>query len=196
MAERHVYGLMLTSIYSSLMRELGVKSDDLPALRHRAASVKGVTGSFRLDALATRLASYEGALEELEGISSLVMNKPPQDWVERDIDAVPAEIAALAQQFLKAEIFQRLKGREGGHVAMAVYIGDPDHPEPKAREIMVSAAERAEAGVLAQGFRALVEANGASPEVALTALADLGWTLSQEPEPEQKSKKKLEIQHG
>lgn len=193
---RNAYGLMLTSIGDNLMRELRVKSDGLAALRRRAASVKGVTGNFRLDALATRLSTYEGTLEELEGISSLAANKPPRDWVDRDIDAASVELAALAQQFLKAEIFQRLKGREGGRVAMAVYISDPDHPEPKAREITVSAAERAEAGVLAQRLRALVEANGASPEVALAALADLGWALSQEPEPEQKSKKKLEIQHG
>ena len=181
---KSAYTGMLSGLETILLRELRVKPDpeSLAKLRRRALDVKGLTGNFRLDALATRLASFEGDVADMEGFAVLAANKPTRDWVDRDLDAASVELAALADQFLKAEIFQRLKGREGGRVAMAIYISDPDYPEPQAREIQISASERETADAMALRINEVLKSEKVSPDVALAAIASLSLILSATPD--------------
>src|SRR3546814_7135924 len=63
---------MLAELEQRLLKELRVRGDgnaSLEMLRRRAATVRSLTGNFRLDALATRLSSFAGSLEELEGLA-------------------------------------------------------------------------------------------------------------------------------
>lgn len=175
------YPAMLHDLIGTLHRELrfnGADSGDFGPLHRRAAAVKGLSGNFRLDALATRLTSFEGTIEEIEGIVSLAANKPSRDWVDRDVDAARIELAALAQQFLRAEGFGHLKGRTDGHVTMVVYMSDPSFPAPSATEIQLDSAEREQADALASKLAKLLGQEGASPNVALGALAKAGLSLS------------------
>jgi len=177
---RNAYPSMLRDLEGALMSELRVRGEgELPIerLRRRSANVLGLTGNFRLDALATRLGTYTGRLEEVEGVASLAANRPPRDWVDRDVDAARVELAALAQQFLKAEGFGRLKGRADGRIGLAIYISDPAYPEPQSREIDLSAADREAAEALAARLRAMMRAEGASREVIIAAIASLGLAL-------------------
>lgn len=174
------YPRMLAELDSLLRKELRVRSEGeagLTALSHRAQLVQGLAGNFRLDALATRLLSYKGEIEDIEGVASLAANKPPRDWVDRDVDAARVEIAILAQQFLKAEGFGRLKDREDGRVAFAVYISDPRYPEPQSREIELTPDERQAADRLAAQLGAVLQSQGASRDIAIAALASLGLKL-------------------
>lgn len=171
------YPAMLAELEQRLLKELrvrGVGEASFEMLRRRAATVRSLTGNFRLDALATRLSNYSGSIEELEGLASLAANKPAKDWVDRDVDAARIELAALAQQFLRAEGFARLKDRPDGRVAMAVYISDPTHPEPTACEVEVSVADQQIADGLADRIAALIEQEALSQEIAIAALANLG----------------------
>ena len=182
---RDAYPSMLRDLEAVLMRELRVKGEgELPlgALQRRAANILNLTGNFRLDALATRLTTYGGRLDEIEGLASLAANKPPRDWVDRDIDAARVELAALAQQFLKAEGFARLKGRKDGRIAMSIYISDPAYPEPQSREIEISASDRSMAEDLARRIDTLMAAEGTSREVAIAAVASLGLSLTNDTE--------------
>jgi hypothetical protein len=180
---RDAYPAMLEELGDTLRRELRAvrKSgeDPLPALRRRAEVVRGLTGNFRLDALATRLTSFTGSLEQLEGIASLAANKPPRDWVDRDVLEARIELAALAQQFLKAEGLARVGNRADGRIALAVYISDPSFPEPQAQEIELSAADRTVADALAAELSDLMTARDATHEIALAALANLGLRLGE-----------------
>lgn len=178
---RGTYPRMLTELESVLLTELRVRREgDEPfaALHRRAESVRDLTGNYRLDALATRLAQYDGSTDDIEGIASLAANKPPRDWVDRDVDNARVELAALAQQFLKAELYLRLKGREGGRVAFGIYISDPRYPQPHAQEVELSAGDRQTAENLASRMSALLREQHASRDIALAALASLGLSLS------------------
>lgn len=177
---RDAYPAMLAELEQRLLKELRVRGDgeaSLEMLRRRAATVRSLTGNFRLDALATRLSSFSGSLEELEGLASLAANKPAKDWVDRDVDAARVELAALAQQFLRAEGFARLKDRPDGRIAMAVYISDPNYPEPTACEVEISIGDQRIADGLADRIAALIEQEALSPEIAIAALANLGLRL-------------------
>ncbi|MNS92297.1 hypothetical protein D3C72_1264290 [compost metagenome] len=163
-----------------MKRELRIKGEDelqWGRLHRRAANVQGLTGNFRLDALATRLSSYSGRIEEIEGLASLAANRPPRDWVDRDVDAARVELAALAQQFLKAEGFGHLKNRTDGRVGLAVYISDPAYPEPQAHEIDLSSNDRVIADALADRILELMAADGTRREIAIAAIARLGLAL-------------------
>lgn len=171
------YPKMLRDLAATLFTELRFKIPDSGSyadLHRRAATVRGLSGNFRLDALATRLSTYEGELADIEGISSLAANKPSRDWVDRDIDAAKVELAALSQQFLRAEGLAHLKGRADGRVTMTVYISDPSYPAPVAPHIELDAHERSDAEQLAKRIEALIGDSGVSPNVALGVVAQLG----------------------
>jgi hypothetical protein len=147
-------------------------------MRQRAETVRNLTGDNRFDSLATRLAQYRGTRDDIEGVISLATNKPPRDWVDRDVDNVSVELAAMAQKFLQAEVFVRLKGRTGGRIAVGVYISDPRYPEPQTREVELDVQDQEAAKALSLRLGALLDAEGVSREVSLAALANLGLTLS------------------
>src|SRR5690606_23678608 len=104
------YPTMLAEVEHTMLEALEAHPGDLTTLRERAASVAGVSGNFRLDAFATRLANYDGSNQSLEGILSLAAEKPPRDWVDRHIDAATLELVQLSRRFREVEAFVAVKG--------------------------------------------------------------------------------------
>ncbi len=113
----------LTEIYPSLLKELGgllfdelqvgiASQANIKRLQERAQSIQGVTGDFRIDALAARLASFSESAEDIAGIASLAANKPIKDWIDLDVERAKQEIVSLCTGFKKAELLARIKGRK------------------------------------------------------------------------------------
>ncbi|MER9632695.1 ATP-binding protein [Mesorhizobium sp. M0228] len=181
------YPCMLRELEEVMLREMRVVKVTAAAmtlLHRRAEIIRGLTGNYRLDAFATRLSSYGGELEEIEGIASLAANKPPRDWVDRDIDHARVEIAALAQEFVRAEAFAHVKGREDGRVKMAIFISDPNRPSPIKPDFDIGIGQQREARALADQLEQVLADANAGRNVALAALAELGARLSEaDPEP-------------
>lgn len=180
------YPRMLRELETVMLRELRVSAltGAGPAeLHRRAGSIRGLTGNYRLDAFATRLQTYNSEVEEIEGLASLAANKPPKDWVDRDIDHARIEIAALAQEFVRAEAFAHVKGREDGRVRMAIFISDPTRPSPVKPDFDIPAGQQRQVRDLVDQLEQLLQSAGAGRDVALAALAELGARLS-EPDPE------------
>jgi hypothetical protein len=149
-------------------------------LHQRCETVRGLSGNFRLDALATRLGVFAGELLDIEGVASLAANKPARDWVDRDIDAAKIELAALAQQFLQAEGFAHLKGRGDRQTSVAVYISDPSYPAPASPFVELSELERERARALADQIQKLIDKSEVPATVAIGAIARLGLSLAGE----------------
>lgn len=180
------YPAMLRELEAVMLRELRIgelTTAGQAELRCRAEAVRGLTGNYRLDAFATRLQTYAGAIEEIEGLASLAANKPPPDWVDRDIDHGRVEIAALAQEFVRAEAFAHVKGREDGRVKMAIFISDPTRPSPVKPDFEIVAGQQRQVWELVEQLERVLGSAGASRDVALAALAELGARLA-EPDPE------------
>jgi hypothetical protein len=175
------YPKMLCDLADTLFKELRYKpaeDHEYRVLHERCEAVRGLSGNFRLDALATRLRGFTGELVDIEGIASLAANKPARDWVDRDIDAAKIELAALAQQFLRAEGFAHLKGRGDRQTSVAVYISDPSYPAPASPFIELSEPERDRASALAEQIQHLIDKSAVPPTIALGAIAQLGISLA------------------
>ncbi len=175
------YGDLLAGLSANMLDELrvGPGREELEELRSRARTVVGITGNFRLDAFATRLATFDGTQAALEGILSLAANRPPRDWTDREVDAARTELASLAQEFLRAEGFAHVHGRVSNRTRMAVFISDPERPSLLRTEVSLNAGELAQVRALATKLRSRLGTN-VPYDIALAVVAELGARLMEE----------------
>ncbi|WP_139221031.1 ATP-binding protein [Methylobacterium brachiatum] len=172
------YPQMLGTLIAGMLRSLEVQPDDPEdRLKVRAADVVGLTGNYRLDAFANRLRAYDGTLDAMEGLASLAANKPPRDWVDRDVDQARLELAALAEEFLRAEALAHVKNRQPRQIRMAIYVSDPDRPSVTTTEFAVDDLTRKRGRQLAAKLRAIIDDAG-SGNIGLAAMAELASMLA------------------
>jgi hypothetical protein len=171
------YPLMLHRLRDMLLAELQVPNlsrQSLLELRERAENVKDLTGDFRLDAFIGRITQFQGDDEGFESVASLAANKPPRDWVDPDMDLASMELIDMAQKFLRAETFTRIKGRPEKRQAMAVLVGIEGRPTPQWEEFDVVDSDRhAIDSLIAQVSETLESVSTNSRRIVLAALAEL-----------------------
>lgn len=178
------YPTMLRELAATMLHELripGGTTDDLTELHRRAETVRGLTGNYRLDAFATRLMSYVGTEEEIEGIASLAANKPPRDWVDRDIDQARVEIASLAQEFARAEGLAHVKGRGDTRHVISMIFGDPSRPSPVTSEFDIAVNQQSEVDRLVTALTAVLAKTNPGRDIILAALVELGSQFTDQP---------------
>lgn len=173
----NAYGKMLSEVETKLLEALDASKDDLDGLRERASSVSGVSGEFRLDGFATRLASFDGSQNALEGILSLAVEKPSRDWVDRHIDAANMELAKFARRFREAEAFVAVQGRKAHSEAIAVVIGAGSDTKTVSRSFAISDRHRETVESKANEVALMLEGQGLGTEVLLAILAKAGMKL-------------------
>ena len=187
------YPSMLHRLRDIMLEELQVPNlspQSLSELRRRAENIKQLTGDFRLDAFVGRLAQFDGSDESFEEIASLAANKPPRRWVDPDLDNSAIELADMAQKFLRAETFARVKGRPDKRLAMAVVIGMEGRPAPLSEEFHIADSDRSAVNDLIERVSAALEkADTSRRSIILAALAELSTRYMQKPQPMEKQGK-------
>ena len=181
------YPSMLHRLRDIMLAELqvpNVSPQALADLRERAENIKQLAGDFRLDAFIGRLLQFDGSHESFEGIASLAASKPPPDWVDPDLDRAAIELADMAQRFLRAETYARVKGRPDKRQAMAVVIGMDGRPGPLLGEFDIADSDRAAVNDLVKRVTAALEGTDTNRRnIVLAALAELSTRYMQEPLP-------------
>ena len=171
------YPSMLHRLRDIMLGELRVPNmspGSLAELRGRADNIRQLAGDFQLDAYINRLAQFDASDSAFEGIASLAADKPPRDWVDPDLDRSGINIADMAQKFLRAETFARVKGRPDKRHAMAVVIGINGRPAPILEEFDVADSDRVAIDELIDRVAAtLEESDPARRHVILAALSEL-----------------------
>lgn len=172
---KNAYPEMLEGLQRKMLSELNVGSNDesLSKLRARAENLREITGNFRLEAFIARLSNFNGHPEEVEGIASLAANKPPRDWIDRDIDQATIEIADLAQQFNRTESFARVQGRTDARHAVAVVVGLGKSPRPLAKEFEISSQEKKAVDQLMKKLQEIIDQEKMPERLALAAMAEI-----------------------
>ena len=181
------YPSMLHRLRDIMLAELqvpNVSPQALAELRERADNIKQLAGDFRLDAFAGRLMQFDGSHKSFEGIASLAADKPPHDWVDPDLDRAAIELADMAQRFLRAETYARVKGRPDKRQAMAVVIGMDGRPAPMLEEFDIADSDRAAVNEVVERVSvALEEMDTSRRSIVLAALAELSSRYMQKPLP-------------
>jgi hypothetical protein len=171
------YPSMLHRLRDLMLAELQVPNlspHSLTELHERAENIRQISGDFYLEAFVGRLTQIDDTNTTFEGITSLVTNKPPRNWVDPDLDRATIDIADLSQKFLRAETFARVKGRTSKRQAMAVFIGKDNSPAPLLEEFDIADSDRIVIDDLVRRLdEALEEANVGQRNVILAALAEL-----------------------
>lgn len=183
----NAYPAMLHRLRDVMLGELQVPNvapQSLAELRGRAENIRELSGDFRLEAFVGRLSQFDGQDETFEGIASLAANKPPRDWVDADLDQSTIEIADLAQRFLRAETYARVKGREDMRQAIAVVIGINGRPAPLLEEFAIAESDRAEVNDLIKRVTLTLKASDTKRRsIILAALAELSASFMRTAEP-------------
>ena len=184
---------MLHRLRDLMLAELqvpNVSPQSQAELRDRAENIRQLAGDFRLDAFVGRLSQFDGSDESFEGIASLAANKPPRDWVDPDLDHAAIELADMAQKFLRAETYARVKGRPDKRHAMAVVIGMDGRPAPLLEEFDIADSDRAAVNDLIERVAVTLEQSDTSRRsIILAALAELSTRYMQKTPPAQKNGK-------
>ena len=171
------YPEMLHRLRDAMLSELQVPNispQSLAELQDRAENIRQLAGDFRLEAFVGRLSQFDGSDQSFEGIASLAANKPPRDWVDPDLDQAAIELADLAQKFLRAETYARVKGRQNKRHALAVVVGMGGRPTPVHDEFAITDMEREEVDALIKLVDAALKRSGEKPRnIILAALAEL-----------------------
>lgn len=176
------YPKMLSEVETKMLGALDATPEDLASLRERAKSVAGVSGNFRLDAFSTRLASYDGSRQSLEGILSLAADKPPRDWVDRHIDTAVLELVQFARRFREAEAFVAVKGRKARSEAIALVIGAGSDTTTISRSFAISERHRKTVEDKAAELVSMLQGQGLETDVLLAILAKTGMKLAKDKE--------------
>lgn len=149
---------------------------DLKRLAQRAAVVQGITGNFQLDAFAGRLRTYAGTLQDIEGMVSLAVSKPPTGFTDHDLDGAVIQLAKWGFEFRQVEALAMVQGRDASRQALAVVFGGG---ETVSHVFDVSAQEKKAVSALA---KRLLDASGGKtkPDIFLAALVEAGTLMLRE----------------
>lgn len=121
-----LYPSVMKNIAQMITEELDVpfvSPAALEKLKERAKKIKGVSGNFRLEAFASRISTFDLSLSAVSGIVSLANSKPPQDWIDLDIENAKKEILSLCTEFKKAELYTKIKHKSASRQAVAFIAG-------------------------------------------------------------------------
>ena len=171
------YPSLVQRFYQVILTELGVPNyspQSLLDLRARAENIRGIAGDFKLDAFSGRLASFNGSIEEVEGLASLTISKPLHAWIDTDADKAMVEVARMSQQFNKAEAFAHVKGRKNKRRSMAIVTSTDGISTPLIGEFDIGDAEQTLVNsVVKEIEQALSNVGQVRKEIALAALANV-----------------------
>ena len=171
------YPSMLHRLRDLMLAELqvpNISAQSLSELRERAQNIRQVVGDFKLEAFIGRLTQFDETNTSIEEIASLAASKPPRQWIDPDLDRTAVELAELAQKFLRAETFARVKGRQDKRHAMAVVVGMDGRPAPVHDEFTVTDLEREQVDdLISRVDKALGRSGEKRRNIILAALAEL-----------------------
>ena len=168
---------MLHRLREGLLSALRVPNASAPMLEElqsRAENVRGLGSDHREEAFTVRLARFGGDHDDMAGLVSLAVSKPPAAWTDTDVDHAAVALAEMARRFVHREAFAHVKGRADQRHAMAVVVGLNGQDMVFQREFDVMEPEQAAATELADLLEsAIPDGDEHTEEVVLAALAML-----------------------
>ena len=174
----YVYPKLIKEMEHVLLEELQAINENIICfedLNARAKNIMHISGDFKLNAFAARLAKYSGSIEDTEGLASLAADKPTRDWIDLDVNRAKLHIAELSQQFNHIEAFGRVQNREDFRQSVAFMVGLNGKPKTYVREFTINKNQHDEVEEIKALIKKAVNCHfKRKPELFLAALANIG----------------------
>lgn len=152
-------------------------------LNERGSTVSGISGDFRLDAFALRLASFTGKPDDMESLISLAVSKPSRDWTDRDVESALIQLGTWAYEFRKIEILAPLRDRPATRHAFAVVFGPAEGKATAVCSVDIASNDIPLVNKLAKEIAD--RAKDVDLDIFLAAIAEAGAKLAKSSQEEQ-----------
>lgn len=146
-------------------------NDDLDSLRSRAKFAQGTSGDFKIDALTSRLSTFNGSMQEIEGLVSLAVSKPPTGFTDQDFSHAALQLTKWAFEFRRVEAAASVQGRVATRQALAVVFGGG---RTVSGTFDVSDSDSSAIKVLADSMLGSLIAGKVTSDIFLAALVEAG----------------------
>jgi hypothetical protein len=191
------YPALLQELNKVLTVELQIEENGVLGLieiNNRAKNIMHISGDFKLDAFEARLTSYKGTQSDIEGLSSLAVDKPVRDWIDLDVNRAKLRIAELAHQFNHIEAYGRVHNREDYRQAVAFMIGLNGKPKTYVHEFTIKrTAQKNIQKIVGKMKEVLNGHKEENSELLLAALANVGAEILEKSFPRKDTPKKETI---
>jgi hypothetical protein len=165
------YPLLRDEMTVALARSLGADLETFEGMTARAEIVTGLTNDLAFDAFAMRAAGFERGERDIEGLVSLLVQKPASGWSDRDRDQALIEMIRYGRRMRELEALAVIRDRRTDTEALALVVGiDPKVP-PLFQSFELSAAEKKKAAALADRLIAELSGEGHEDHLKFAALA-------------------------
>ena len=171
------YPQMLRKVDQTMAYSLDAADASDVELYTRAEPISKFGADLRLQGFAARLMKRDGSLEAIEGILSLVANKPPRDWTDLDIEAALLAVSDLALSFRKAEALVNVQGRGLGREAIALVIGTGGASEVITKTFELASRDKPAVDDAARDVLSRLEILGLKGDLLFAVLARASSTL-------------------
>ncbi len=180
------YPNLMNKLRQQLLSELEIDRAGKFALEEihlRAKNIMHISGDFKLDAFAARLSTYKGTDSDIEGLASLVADKPTRDWIDLDVSRAQLRMAEVSRQFNHTEAYGRVQNREDYRQAIAFMVGLNGKPRTYVREFTVKQTQqKIVEEIEAHLSKYLLNGHNFSSDLMLAALANIGAKILEEEE--------------
>lgn len=175
-----VYPALLSELRESLALALGVDSRTFAGVATRAKTIAGLTNDLRFEAFVMRAASFDGGEGEIEGLASLLAQKPPRNWSDRDREQALLDLARFGRRFREVEVLAAVRERPSTTEALALVVGLDPKTLPLLTTFELTESEKKEANRLAERILDTLGRKKTKGVVCLAALARALVSLSDE----------------
>jgi hypothetical protein len=173
------YQKMLAGVEKQLFESLDHYAS-LDILNTRGRTVSGITGDFRLDAFALRLAEYRSEQSDIESLIALAVSKPSKDWNDRDIQSALVQLTQWSLEFRRIEAMAPMKNRPATRQSFAVIFGQGGGNRTTSASLDIGTENAGKIASHLQSIREQSPTGLRERRLFLAALVELGAELAEE----------------
>jgi len=171
------YESLLNDLRQELLDELQIDQDKeniYSEIRTRSKNVIQMSGDFKLEAFTSRLTTFDGSQEAIEGIAGLAADKPMWNWIDLDVNQAKIGIAELAQKLNNLEIFGHIYNREDNRQSVAFMVGLNGKRKTYSKEFTIKKSEEKNIQKIEIAIRDVLKIQSNKPNLLLAALSNIG----------------------
>ena len=166
------YDEMIMQLQDKLLGSLKHRGDGFEPLQRRAKGIEGEGGNdLKLRNFISRLATFEGQIDEVAELCGLVAGLPVSQWRDLEPGRAAVQLGDFAYRFRRIELFG--DQRDPTQTAVMVMAGVGEAEKSVVRRAQISLDAQRELRPLVKEITTLLDKAGLEQDLLLAVLADV-----------------------